>query len=179
MFFQLIPIATVTLEAVIVVVLLAQNSLIRRTLFLSERSEDRIVESERPNLQLGLWSRMNGGAADSTELKRVLIGFTITNASRVDATITEFGFFEGIKIGSNDSAVFAWPQPIDARGFLSNTPRRLHHGEQATVAYRFGDLSTEERDGERVPVRVQPYCRDSLGNVFVMPSWIEYSRTRI
>ena len=172
-------IITAILNSAIVLMLVIQNRIAKLNLRISEKSEKRVSESEKPNIKLEDWSSTN-----QKSIKRV--GFIVTNASKLDSTISRVGLLVGIKedgvgglreITSNPSVSEYLIEDQRWREYTSDHRKRMRQGDSILAAYRFDNLHMEEKDGKHVPVRVQAYCRDSLGNTFLTPFWIEFKET--
>ena len=110
------------------------------------------------------------------------VGFSITNASPFEITITSLGLELGIP-EDNDGAFtsqidFPHITKFKDRELSDSTlPRRLTYGESMRILYNETDVVEELRvQGNDQPARVRPQCYDSLGNKHTMDSWITWEK---
>ena len=113
-------------------------------------------------------------------------GFSITNASPFDVTITEFNLGLGISAdGKGPIQTSAHPRHVDHHKGKQisdfSVPRRLQYGESMHVLYDEGAVIAELGSGEEKgrTVRFRPQCRDSLGNRHAMDQWISWGERSI
>lgn len=109
------------------------------------------------------------------------VGFTITNASLFDITITHVNFELGIPENKQGGVTVSMqlPEITKYKGReLSNIklPHRLKYGETIKLFYNEKYLvESFKSDGDNMPIRVRPRCNDSLGNIHTLGTWVTWS----
>ena len=111
------------------------------------------------------------------------VGFALTNSSSFDITITEFGLLGGIPERKWEKTFTPRIQPRVEEEYKGHqvsdcrVPRPLKYGETMTVLYAEHNLPihlTNKETGQ--PIRVKPYCYDSLGNRHTMDNWLMWGK---
>ena len=109
-------------------------------------------------------------------------GFTLTNSSPFDITITWFGLLGGIpepEWHKTFTPIFNPPPIEEYKGHkLSDcrVPHRLKYGETMTVYFDdFVNFLLKNKETGQ-PIRVKPYCYDSLGNRHTMDNWLMWGK---
>ena len=137
-----------------------------------EDAQQRLAEKDRPNVKFTSLTQIVEGST--------FVGFSMTNASMFDITITsvalELGIPENIK-GSFAQSIS--PTPIDVfkgtRLSELSLPRRLQYGDSIRVLYDEARIvHLMESYGKEQPARARPRCHDSLGNRHTMDYWITW-----
>ena len=110
------------------------------------------------------------------------VGFSITNASPFEVTLTSFSL--GLGIPEDNGGSFA-PQidfphitKFEDRELSDSTlPWRLKYGERMQILYNRTDVVEGLRArGNDQPARVLPQCYDSLGNKHTMHCWVTWEK---
>lgn len=146
---------------------------------ISIQAEKRAREQNKPKVKFTSHSYDIG--TDGT--RKSFVGFSITNASPFDVTITSFSLRRGIPL---DRLRGRFPQTIEFRRIDQyrgsavsdfSLPQRLQCGESMRVLYDEDDaIATLRREGNGQPVRFRPQCHDSLGNTHNMEYWVVWEK---
>ena len=142
---------------------------------LSAQSEKRLRMRNEPRILIGHYIRSIGLPDEQISFK----GFSITNASPFDVTITQFSMGLGIPAdGRGPVQLAALPPHVNQHNGEQisdfSLPRRLQYGESMHVLYDeetvIAELGSEEEEDRTV--RFRPQCQDSLGNRHAMNQWV-------
>ena len=109
-------------------------------------------------------------------------GFSITNVSHIEITISYWNFDLGLKKDDSNISRSTYISPVkEFKGRKMSDigfPRKLQYGDQITLLFSeqdlFSLLNCPSEDGRR---RVRPQCVDSFGNTYKMECWVEWTET--
>ena len=175
----------VVLTSIIAAAMVGQWWFIRRQAKLLEKADRRRRERDKPLVRITPFS-YGFASIDAIEATiRKLDGFTVTNAGFRDIEITSFAFEVGRRLDSrNDPATSEITfTPVDKhRETVLTTmelPHRLKPGESFKVLYDTIRMIEETiRIGGETPIRMRPYCSDSLGNKHMPHHWVTYKENQ-
>ncbi len=148
-------------------------------------TEDRRVQREKPNVRIAVASYSHlriGGKDDPKTLS--FQGFSITNTSLLDVTITGWSLELGIMEREDSISKSASIAPVEEfeGKKLSDTvlPHRLRYGETMRILFSMADLlSSLKREGHDGLARVRPQCQDSLGYTYTTDYWVEWTKDSV
>ena len=171
----------IILTAIIAFCVVVQTINMREQSRILADSEKRTRERNKPTAKLTSISHGVRYYNDSGKpQEKSFVGFSIANASPFDITITSIGLEMGIPI-DKDRAVrpqISIPPVTSYKEWEISDfslPRRLQYGETLQVLYDEADAAERlKRQGNGNPVRVLPFCYDSLGNKYTMDYWITW-----
>ena len=174
------------LTAIIAAAMVGQWWFIRRQAKLLEKADRQRRERDKPLVRITPFGHRFGSVdtgGDATT--REFDGFTVTNAGFRDIEITSFVFEIGKLLDSRDdpatSEITFTPVDKHRETVLTTTelPHRLKPGESFKILYDTARMIEETiRIGGETPIRMRPYCRDSLGNKHMPHHWLTYKKNQ-
>lgn len=176
------------LTVVIAIAVIAQAYFTHKQARLLEKSERRARDRDRPTVLITALSRSVLRTEPSGDVTtKSYEGFTVANAGFRDIEITSFAFEVGRMANNGDNApatavITFRPVMQDGEDTIStmSLPHRLRHGESFKVLYDAAKLVEESTKlGGEMPVRMRPYCKDSLGNKHMLDLWIAYKEVNM
>ena len=180
----------ITIDDVLMVVLtgiiawsvLWQARYTKRLAEISIQTEKRVRDQSKPEVKFTHSSH----SIQTGDTWESFVGFSITNASPFDVTITSVSLGLGILVDKIHGPFTPAMQFSHVRQYRGSTlsdwslPCRLRHGESILVLYDEDDaIAALKREGGGQPVRIRPQCYDSLHNRHTMDSWIVWDKNRI
>ena len=170
----------VVLTGIIAWSVLWQARYTKRLAEISVQSEQRALERSKPEIRFA----QRNLAILSGDIDKSFVGFSVTNASPFDVTITSFNLSLGMPAEITEDCPIMLSLMVyhvdQYRGRpLSDfsLPRRLSYGESMLILYDEDEaISALKYEGKGRPLRIQPQCEDSLGNHHTMDCWIDWNR---
>ena len=177
----------IVLTAIIAISVFFQAKYAKQQARVLIESEETNKKKGKPNVRIVLAHHsIQDGKGDTDSPKWVcFVGFTITNASLFDITITIVDFEVGIPENKQGSVPLSM-QLTEITKYkgreLSNVnlPQRLKYGDTIKLLYNEKYLvESFKSDGDNMPIRVRPRCYDSLGNIHTLGTWVTWSEGRV
>ncbi len=169
----------IALTVVIAVAVIAQAWFTRTQAQLLRESERRAREYEKPTVRIVPLAHSISRIGKSGDFREESFdGFTVTNAGSREIEVTSFAFEIGRILDSRkDESVTSDIIFNPVSHSTMSLPHRLKHSESFTILYDREKLVEEStRVGGESPVRMRPYCYDSLGNKHTPYHWIVYQK---